>query len=241
MADLITIVFIIGVFIFAVGFLVASLFLLLKYLEFRKKHINYVDKNYKDIVTFAKQQCPKSIYNYQLHRATTKEAEGRDLGRIVGHAVLGVEKKKEGEEEDIEGNTGEKNIAKKTRVISLIRHYVVFRPKENEFHLLQPETWTAQYRIAVLKRDEIDGGLNGDVRWLAKAIDFFKFYIYSLSDTEIDRSTLSEKIEFDVKLDVGLRAWEEVGGLVQEAIRTDSPLQKDIKRKSEFAPRGGRP
>lgn len=229
MADLILIAVIAIIFVFSLAALGFAAYLLLKFIDAQRKNINYVDKNYVDLVKFTRQQCPDSIYGFNLMRATTKQAEGRNLGQIVGHAVLEVER-------PIKSFDNEENEEVK-KVEGLTRHFITYRPRENEFNLLQPDTWIAQYRIAVIKTIELPHGLNGNVIWAAKAIDFYKYYVYSLSDEEIDKSTMAEKIEMDVKLDMGLLAWENAGGLVQKAIETDPSLEKNIKIKSEVHPR----
>ena len=226
MADLIVLVFVAFVGVFA---LAASIFvgvLVLKYLDHKRKTVNYVVKHYTDLVQYTKDNCPDSLYGYKLERATTKGSEGRNLGVIVGYARLSISIK------------GKAKGSTKPKILSVVmRHFITYRPKEAEFNLLNPSTWSPQYKVAVIATEELPFGLNGNVRWETESPDWYKFYVYSISDPKVTREVLSTKIADDVKLDFATKPWEEVGEIANKAANSDTSLLKDIKRTSEHRPR----
>lgn len=221
MAELIEIVFIIFLAIFSFGITVIALVLVLKFLDHRRKSINYVEKNYQGLIDFTRQMCPDNIFGYNLEKAVTKTSEGRILGKIVGYSKLAIK---------LKNNKG--------KIIEIIkRHFITYRPSELDFNLLNPRTWKPQFRIAIISDEELPFGLNGNVRWEASSIDWYKFYIYSVSDPQINKEVLAIKIADDVSLDFGMKAWEQVGEIVSKAAETDANLIKSIKTASEFRPR----
>ena len=229
LAELLTIVFVGFVGLIALVATIGIGILVLKYLEHRRKTINYVEKQYTDLVEFTKLNCPDSIYGYQLERATTKTSEGRKLGTMVGYAYLSI---------DIKGKdkAGTKEIIKE----KVMRHFITYRPKEAEFNILNPATWKPQYRIAIIPQKELPYGLNGNTRWKAESIDWYKFYVYSTSDAVITRDHLAVKLADDVKLDFAMKAWENVGEIAEKATESDTSFVKRIKLESEHRPRNAR-
>ncbi|KKM97918.1 hypothetical protein LCGC14_1163320 [marine sediment metagenome] len=221
MVELIQVAFIIFLAIFMFILIIIAGVLVLRYLEHRRKTVNYVERNYQSLVEFSKQNCPENIYGYKLERATTKNSEGRDLGTMVGLAELGIElKNSEGQIEEV-----------------VKRNFITYRPKELDFNLFNPRSWNPQYRIAIIANSELPFGLNGNTRWEAESVDWYKFYVYSLSDPRLTRDVIATKISDDVKLDFGIKAWEEVGEIARKAAETDAGLIKSIKSVSEFRPR----
>ncbi len=226
MAELLVIVFVAFVGIFALATTIGVGILVLKYLDHRRKTVNYVEKQYTDLVEYTKHNCPDSIYGYNLERATTKTSEGRNLGTIVGYARLSI---------DIKGKI--KNRKKMVVKEKVMRHFITYRPKEAQFNLLNPTTWKPQYKIAIITTSELPYGLNGNVRWETESADWYKFYVYSTSDVKLSREVLSTKITDDVKLDFATKSWEEVGEIANKAADSDTSLLKRIKGESEFRPR----
>lgn len=223
MAELIEIVLVIFIGIIVFSLVIIAGVLVLKYLEHRKKSVDYVQEGYLDLIQFTKQSCPNNIYGHFLERAVTKSSEGRKLGTILGHAELAIELKN--------------NLTKKVTEI-IKRHFITYRPIEFDFNILNPRTWKPQLRIAVVESKELPEGLNGNVRWEAESTDWYKYYVYSISDAKLSRDVLATKISDDVKLDFGIKAWEEVGAIASRAADTDPSLIKSIKAVSEFKPRG---
>jgi len=152
----------------------------------------------------------------------TKSSEGRKLGTILGHSELAIELKN--------------SVTKKINEV-IKRHFITYRPVEFDFNILNPRSWNPQLRIAVIDNKELPEGLNGNVRWEAESTDWYKYYVYSISDAKLSRDVLATKISDDVKLDFGLKAWEEVGAIASRAADTDPALIKQIKGVSEFRPR----
>ncbi len=234
MAELFEIVAIIFIAVIVLSVVIATGVLVLKYLEHRKKSVDYVQEGYLDLVQFTKQNCPDNIYGHFLERAVTKTSEGRKLGTILGHAELAIELK----ETIVEKKTKDSKEVKKTKIIEVIkRHFITYRPVEFDWNLLNPRTWRPQLRIAVIASHELPEGLNGNVRWEAESTDWYKYYVYSISDPKVSREVLATKISDDVKLDFGIKAWEEVGAIASRAADTDPSLIKSIKSVSEFKPR----
>ena len=221
MVELIQIAFIVFLAIFMIILLIIMGVLVLRYLDHRRKTVNYVERNYQNLIEFSKQNCPENIYGYKLERATTKNSEGRDLGTMVGLAELAIELKNE------KGQI--KEVVK--------RNFITYRPRELDWNLLNPKTWNPQYRIAIIANNELPFGLNGNTRWEAESIDWYKYYVYSLSDPRVTRDVIATKISDDVKLDFGMTAWEEVGEIARRAAESDTGLIKSIKSVSEFRPR----
>ena len=235
MAELLEIVFVVFVAIIVLSLVIIAGVLVIKYLEHRKKSVDYVQEGYLDLIQFTKQSCPDNIYGYFLERAVTKTSEGRKLGTILGHAELAIELK----ETTVKKKSKDSKEVKKTKIIEVIkRHFITYRPVEFDFNILNPRSWRPQLRIAVIEDSELPEGLNGNVRWEAESTDWYKYYVYSISDAKLSRSVLATKISDDVKLDFGIKAWEEVGAIASRAADTDPALIKGIKSVSEFKPRG---
>ena len=235
MASLIEIVLIIFIAIIVLAVVIIAGVLVLKYLEHRRKTVDYVEEGYVNLIQFTKQNCPSNIFGYALERATTKTSEGRKLGTIVGHAELAIELKEPILSSD-KSNSNEEEP--KQKIIEVIkRHFITYRPIEFDFNILNPRTWKPQLRVAVIPNDELPNGLNGNVRWEAESTDWYKYYVYSISDAKLSRDVLAQKIADDVKLDFGIKAWEEVGSIALRAADTDANLIKTIKAASEFRPR----
>lgn len=233
MADLIEIIFIVFVAFIVLSLVIIAGVLVLRYLEHRRKSKDYVQEGYLDLIQFTKENCPNNIYGHHLERAVTKTSEGRKLGTIIGHAELAIELK-----EIIKEIKGDEEI-KTVKVTEIIkRHFITYRPIEFDFNILNPKTWKPQLRIAVIPNSELPEGLNGNVRWEAESTDWYKYYVYSISDAKMSRDVLATKIADDVKLDFGIKAWEEVGAIASRAADTDPSLIKSIKAVSEFKPRG---
>ena len=226
MAELLVIVFVVFVGVIAIVSTIGIGVLVLKYLDHKRKTVNYVEKQYTDLVEFTKLNCPDSIYGYNLERATTKASEGRNLGSMVGYAFLSVDIK-------VKVKSKKKPVVKE----KVMRHFVTYRPKEAQFNLLNPATWKPQYKIAVIASDELPFGLNGNTRWETESIDWYKFYVYSTSDAKLSREVLTTKITDDVKLDFATKSWEEVGEIANKAADSDTSLLKSIKSQSEYRPR----
>ncbi len=235
MAELLIIVFVAFVGIFALATTIGIGILVLKYLDHRRKTINYVEKQYTDLVQFTKLNCPNSLYGYNLERATTKASEGRSLGVMVGYAYLSIDLKGKEKKEGVEEGKEKTVILEK-----VMRHFITYRPKEAEFNLLNPATWRPQYKIAIISNTELPYGLNGTTRWETESIDWYKFYVYSTSDVKLTREVLTTKITDDVKLDFATKSWEEVGEIANKAADSDTSLLKGIKKESEYRPRSSK-
>ena len=223
MADAIQIALLVGLGIVMVVTMVGIGILVLRYLEHRQKTKNYVLENYQTMLEFTRQQCPDAIYGYNISRATTKRAEGRVLGTIVGHCELAI---------TTMTSEGKLTIEPEHR------HFIAYRPRELDFNILNPRTWAPVHRIAIVNNEELPYGLNGNVRWECASIDFYQYYVFSTSDAGIDRNIVAHRIGEDVKLNFGIKPFEEVGEIVSKAIESDSGLQKRIREISEFRPRG---
>ncbi len=209
--------------------LVAYLFI--KYYEDKKKNPDYVQKYYTDLMDFTKNNCPESIYDFDLRLKTSAESEGRVLGTVKGYMFLQVLdiKSKEGKEGE------QKLVIDKNSHPDLFRHFVTFLPKNAEFSLFKPHTWAPKYSVAVISPKELYGGkLNGNVIWDSTGPDFYKWYMFSVSDTKANKIGFAKNIDTVVALDFAIDTWKNVGRLVTEASESDSGFKKRIREFSDF-------
>lgn len=204
-------------------------YLFLRYYDNLRKNPDYVQKHYTDGIEFSKNNCPESIYNFQLWVATTEESEGRPLGRIKGYAYVPIQSFTREEDEE-----GKIKLVPEEIGPDSYRHFITFIPNKYVFNILNPTTWMPRHLVAIVKPKDIVGKeLNGNLHWNAR-IDYYKWFIYAVEDKEVNKVSLAKKIESDVGMDFATDAYRKLSQLVNEAQETDSDFKKKIRAISEY-------
>lgn len=218
------------VFIGLVGISILG-YLLVKYYDDKKKNPDYIKKSYQDFIEGMQNNCPDSIYNYDLILKTTKQSEGRSLGKIQGYLYLQVYKDSE------KGSIVEKINKKEEEEKTEMRHYVAFLPKKNEFSLFKPQTWTKKLFVAIIKADDLPEGLNGNLYWAVPGIEWFKWYVYSIGEDLIEKPVLAKKIKYDVGMDFAVDAYKDMAKIANSAMENDTQFKKGKKILDELETR----
>lgn len=210
--DILQIVALLFLFLITLAIVVIAIVFVIMFLLDRAKNVDYLQKQYVDMIKFTEENCPDSLFGYELRVGTNSKVEGRALGTIFGyyHGEVFNEKKNKSE----------------------FRHFFTFLPIKNEFKFWKPDTWTPKKRIAIAKEEDLEGPPGGNVRWNAMP-EFFKWFIYNVADEIVDKPCLAKKISSDVALEVGLEGWRSVAKFAHEAAESDTGTMKGIRVMSE--------
>ena len=83
--DILQIVALLFMFLITLAVVVIAAYLVIKFLQDRAKNKDFVDKHYIDMTKFTIEQCPDSLFDYELTLASNAKVEGRTLGKIKGY------------------------------------------------------------------------------------------------------------------------------------------------------------